>query len=143
MTLHFSRRSEWVVADSEGLAFTCSHTTAQYDTACCVDPCTQLNFFTNFTLCANCASWVAWVCVLHRRCKHHSSRRLFHHLEVQGLTHQSRAYLNQPWLQSLINDDVISIQLKAMAVVDHDILAGLQKHTFVWHIHCGQVDEQT
>lgn len=41
-----------------------------------------------------------------------------------SLTQESN--LDQPWLQGLIYDDVIPIQLKAMAIIDHDILASLQ-----------------
>ena len=38
----------------------------------------------------------------------------------------SFAHLNQPRLEPLVHNDVIAVHLKAMAVIDHDILAGLQ-----------------
>ncbi len=35
-------------------------------------------------------------------------------------------HLNQPGLEVLIHDDVVAVHLEAVAVIDHDVLAGPQ-----------------
>ena len=40
-------------------------------------------------------------------------------------------YLDEPWPQGLVYDNVISIQLKAVPVIDHHILAGLHKRQVI------------
>ena len=36
------------------------------------------------------------------------------------------AHLNQPGLELFVHNDVVAVHLKAMAIIDHDVLAGLQ-----------------
>lgn len=55
----------------------------------------------------------------------HSCTQITQHA-IQSAYHCG-LYLNEPWLQTLIYDYVISIQFKAVAVIDHDILASLHE----------------